>query len=487
MVAQHAYAADGGLVDLIGWDNARLFEYHNSRLGIDACGSRADNIFAPTCLSQIPAIVPMLGQLEGLSAVNAARLGSAGQALETGRLDEAEQLLQAAYRDTPEHPEILRLQSGLFSQRGRHAEAVQLMRLALRSRGDDPLYYNTLGTVLGAAGNYDEAIQTFRHSCSMQPQFALAWYNLGVMLTRAVRNDEAVVALREASRLRPDNTDASALLADLLRTQGQVLDAEKSYEQLIRDRPWSGVAWWGLADLKHRHFNSREVSAMQTALDRHEASVDDRIAIGLALAKAFDDAGQFEDSLQALHQSHALAWQRRPWNASAMSGALSRIRQAFASARMPAAGALGCEVIFVVSLPRSGSTLVEQILASHSQVEGAGELPDLPLVIAEESRRRSQPFPRWVATTQPADWERLGRRYLERTAHWRHARPIFIDKLPNNWMYIDAIRAMLPGARVIGCRRDPLEACFSCYRQYMQNSDYANRFEDLAAFGAILT
>jgi tetratricopeptide (TPR) repeat protein len=145
MVAQHAYAADGGLVDLIGWDNARLFEYHNSRLGIDACGSRAANIFAPTCLSQIPAIVPMLGQLEGLSAVNAARLGSAGQALETGRLDEAEQLLQAAYRDTPEHPEILRLQSGLFSQRGRHAEAVQLMRLALRSRGDDPLYYNTLG------------------------------------------------------------------------------------------------------------------------------------------------------------------------------------------------------------------------------------------------------------------------------------------------------------------------------------------------------
>ena len=451
-------------------------------LRIDAGGSHADDIFVPYLFSHIPAPVPMLGQLDGMSAVNAARLESASQALEAGRLDEAAQLLQAAHHDTPEHPEILRLQSGLLSQRGHHAEAVRLMRLALSRRGEDPLYYNTLGTVLGAAGDYDDAIQIFRHSCAMQPRFALAWYNLGVMLTRAVRNDEAMVALREALRLKPDNTDASALLADLLRTQGQIVDAENIYQRLIRNRPWSGVAWWGLADLKHRRFDSREVSAMQTALERHEASVDDRIAIGLALAKAFDDTGRFEDSLRTLHQAHALARQRRPWNAAAMSGALARIRQAFASAPTPAASALGREVIFVVSLPRSGSTLVEQILASHSQVEGAGELPDLPLVIAEESRRRNQPFPHWVATTQPAAWERLGRRYLERTAHWRHARPIFIDKLPNNWMYIDAIRAMLPGARVIGCRRDPLEACFSCYRQYMQNSDYANRFEDLAAF-----
>lgn len=424
----------------------------------------------------------MLGHLHGLNPSNAARLGNAGQALEAGRLDEAAQLLQAAHHDAPEHPEVLRLQSGLLSQRGRHAEAIQLMRLALSRRGEDPLYHNTLGTVLGAAGDYDEAIRALQRSCSLQPRLALAWYNLGVMLTRAVRNDEAMVALRSALSLEPVNIGASALLADLLRTQGQTVDAEKIYGRLIQEQPWSGVAWWGLADLKHRRFDANGIKAMQAALKHREASVDDRIATGLALAKAFDDTGRFDDSLKTLHAAHALAWQRRPWNAAAMSGALARIRQAFVPAPTPAATSLGREVVFIVSLPRSGSTLVEQILASHSQVEGAGELPDLPLVIAEESRRRGQPFPHWVGAMQPTDWERLGKRYLERTAHWRRVRPIFVDKLPNNWMYLGAIRAMLPGARIVGCRRDPLETCFSCYRQYMQNSDYANRFEDLAAF-----
>jgi len=115
-------------------------------------------------------------------------------------------------------------------------------------------------------------------------------------------------------------------------------------------------------------------------------------------------------------------------------------------------------------------------------VEGAGELSDLPLVLGEESRRRGQPFPQWVAAMQPADWERLGQRYLERTAHWRRQRPVFIDKLPNNWMYIGAIRAMLPAARIICCRRDPLETCFSCYRQHLANNEYSRTFGDLASF-----
>jgi tetratricopeptide (TPR) repeat protein len=424
----------------------------------------------------------MLARLHGLNQLNATRLGAAGEALEAGRLDEAARLLQAVHAEAPDHPEVLRLQAGLLGQRGHHAEAVRNMRHALTLRGDDPLYYNTLGTLLGSAGDYDEAIQVLQHSCKLQPGLALAWYNLGVMLTRAVRNDEAMAAMRQALALEPAHAGSRALLADLLRTQGHTAEAEQTYRTLLQSQPWSGVAWWGLADLKHRRFGADDIPAMQAALARREASVDDRIAIGFALAKAYDDAGRFAESLQALHQAHALAWQRRPWNAAAMSGALARIRQAFVPPPAAAPASLGREVIFIVSLPRSGSTLVEQILASHSQVEGAGELPDLPQVIAEESRRRGQPFPRWVGAMQAADWQRLGERYLERTAHWRRARPMFTDKLPNNWMYLGAIRAMLPGAHVIGCRRDPLETCFSCYRQYMQNSDYTNRFEDLAAF-----
>jgi hypothetical protein len=133
-------------------------------------------------------------------------------------------------------------------------------------------------------------------------------------------------------------------------------------------------------------------------------------------------------------------------------------------------------------MPRSGSTLVEQILASHSQVEGGGELPDLPMVLTEDSRRRGVAFPHWVAAAGGDDWARLGRRYLERTAHWRERRPRFTDKLPYNWFYVGAIRAMLPGARVIVARRDPLETCFSCYRQHLAQNEYTRTFADLAAF-----
>src|SRR5262249_30598405 len=143
---------------------------------------------------------------------------------------------------------------------------------------------------------------------------------------------------------------------------------------------------------------------------------------------------------------------------------------------------LGAEAIFIVGLPRSGSSLTEQILASHSQVEGAGELSDLPRILTEESRRRGQPLQQWASAAHTDDWQRLGQQYLDRTANWRSRRPRFTDKLPYNWLYVGAIRAMLPGSRILVCRRDPLETCVACYRQRLTGNEYAHTFDDLAAF-----
>lgn len=422
-------------------------------------------------------------RLAGLDSAAAQRLAAAAQAIEAGRLD----LAQAHLANLPEparaHPEALRLQAGVLGASGRHGEAIGAMRNALAQRPHDALYHNTLGTLLGDAGDYDGAIAALRESCRLQPALALAWYNLGIMLVRSVRNEEAVQALREAVGLAPDHMDARALLADLLRTTGRTTEAEADYRRILADQPAAGMAWWGLADLRGPAFSDADVAAMQALWQRADPSIANRVAIGFALARALDQQQRYAESLDVLAQAHALARQQRPWNALAFADGLSAVRAAFDAA--PAASApadSGEGVIFITSLPRSGSTLVEQILASHPQVEGAGELPDLPLVLGEESRRRGLPFPRWVGAMQAADWQRLGERYLERTAHWRSRRPVFTDKLPNNWMYVGAIRAMLPGARVIACRRDPLETCFSCYRQHLPNGDYAHRFEDLAAF-----
>ena len=122
---------------------------------------------------------------------------------------------------------------------------------------------------------------------------------------------------------------------------------------------------------------------------------------------------------------------------------------------------LGSEVIFVVGLPRSATTLTEQILAGHSQVEGASELPYLGRVIEQESRRRGRSFPDWVSTATADDWARMGQAYLHMSACWRTSKPVATDKLPANWCYVGAALWMLPAARVIDCRRDPAETCWS--------------------------
>jgi hypothetical protein len=243
------------------------------------------------------------------------------------------------------------------------------------------------------------------------------------------------------------------------------------------------MAWWGLADLKTVRFAQDDIDRMQRAMQDPRAQDNDRIAIGLALAKALDDHGEYAKSLEMLAQAHGIARRRRQWSAANFSAGISLILEKFTPPPDAAPDReLGRGVIFIVGLPRSGSTLAEQILASHPVVEGPGELPDLAATLTGETQARGMPYPTWVPAMQPADWQRLGELYLQRTARWRERRPVFVDKLPGNWYFIGAIRAMLPAAKIIACRRDPLETCFSCYRQHLDNNEYARTFEDLAAY-----
>jgi tetratricopeptide (TPR) repeat protein len=426
---------------------------------------------------------PATPRLHGLAPVAVQQVVATANALEAGRVDEAERQLAGVIASNPTHAEVLRLHAGIRSLRGDNDTAIRAIRQAVAQRPADALYQNTLGTVLAEAGDYDGAIAALRRCCELQPDLAFAWFNLGVMLTRCVRNDEAVIALQKAVTLAPDHVQARALLADMLRVGNRADEARVEYRRILTERPFAGMAWWGLADLKTTRFEPADIERLQAAMQDTRASDDDLIAMGFALAKAFDDDARYRDSLEALQRANALALRRRRWDAPGFCAFMASIRAAFSQPTSATADAqLGREVVFIVSLPRSGSTLIEQILASHPDVEGAGELADLPLVIAEESRRRQQAFPQWVGAMNAQDWARLGRRYLERTAHWSQRRPLFTDKLPNNWYYFDAIRAMLPAARIVGARRDPLETCFSCYRQFLYNNEYTRTFESLAGF-----
>jgi tetratricopeptide (TPR) repeat protein len=425
---------------------------------------------------------PPGSRLHGLSPTAIASAIAAAQALELGRADDAERALGGALTQHSEHPEVLRLVAGMHTLRGEHAQAVSSLRRALEKRPQDALYWNTLGSALIPLGDYDAAIAALGHAVALDAQLGVAWYNLGLALTHSVRPDEAASALQHAIAIVPTHISARVLLADQLRGSGRVDEAAAEYRRVIAQQPAAGMAWIGLANLKSAKLDSADIAAMQRTLTRTDVGDDDRIALGFALASALEDGGRYVDASGALAQAHACARRRGAWNAAAFSAHVDSVLAAFPTASSGTASTLGDEAIFIVSLPRSGSTLIEQILATHSQVEGASELPDLPQVLTEESQRRGQPFPQWVAAMRPADWERLGRRYLERTARWRQRHPRFTDKLLTNWLHVGAIRAMLPGARIVAVRRDPLETCLACYRQHLAGNAYTHDFVDLAAY-----
>ena len=423
----------------------------------------------------------MTDGIQGWDAQAQAQYARAVEALAAGKPRDAAALARVLVEQAPAHPDVLHLLAGIRGRLGDHAGAVNAVRQALQARPDDATFCCTLGKQLAALGQLDAAIEALQRACALQPGLAMAWYNLGVLQVRAVRFGEAEAGLRKTLELAPDNLQARLQLADLLKMAGRVDDAAATWREVLATHPASGDAWWGLADL--RQVGDGDIPAMQAAMRDPQASERDRIALGFAIARVLDRNDRCTEAMGVLKETHAHARKLQAWDAASFSRGLDAVLEAFAAVRTNGSKR-GHGAIFIASLPRSGSTLTEQVLAAHSQVEASGELRDLPQVLAEESRQRGRHYPDWVASMSDGDWRRLGERYLERTARWRERKPFFTDKLPGNWLHIGVIRAMLPGAKVIVCRRDPLETCFSCYRQYMSadGQGWTHRFEDLAAY-----
>jgi tetratricopeptide (TPR) repeat protein len=426
--------------------------------------------------------LPPDSRLDGLSPSASRRLVAATQALALGRVVDAEQRLRGLLAVYPNHPEVLRMSAGLQSLRGDFYGAMAIMERAIALRPNDAAYWSSFGSALIDAARYDDAIDALRHACELDPTYTTAWYNLGLAYIRCMRVDEASAALKRAVSQAPElEVNARVILGNMFRAEGRNDEAIAEYRATIKQQVHAGNAWWGLAEIKTQRFADEDLDNLRQALRHPGASEDDLSAMGFTLAKALDDRKLYAESLAALAEAHARVRARKRWDPAVYSAHIDAILEAFTPPVAGAAEPLGHEAIFVASMPRSGSTLTEQVFASHSQVDGGGEVADLPSVLMEESKRLNKPFPDFVPALTPGDWERMGRAYLERTSRWRSGRARFTDKMPSNWHYVGVIRAMLPGARIIMVRRDPLETCLSCYRQRLANSEYTRTFDDLAA------
>lgn len=423
-------------------------------------------------------------RLSGLSPRAARMVEDAATWIDRRRLEDARRNLVAAFLLAPKHPEILRLQGVLNHLDGRYAEAVETLREALEAAPDDALICNNLGSALRANGDASAALEMFARATELDPELAAAWFNLGKTLKTQARPEKALPVLQRALELSPGHVPARIVLGDSLKALGQIDEAAKAFREALKLNPRNTQAWFSLANIKTVPLTLSEVAQLEQLLRERSISDEDRVRMGFSLAKALEDNCQYEKSFAALSEANRCKRRQEPWDAEKFSASIDAILEA--CALPPTASApptQGSEVIFIVSLPRSGSTLTEQILAAHPEIEGASELPDLPAVIKEESERRGVDFPAWFKDASADDWERMGKNYLERTKRWRLQRPRFTDKGLANWHAVGAALAMLPAARFVVCRRDPLETCLSCYVQlFARGQKFSYDINDLAAY-----
>jgi tetratricopeptide (TPR) repeat protein len=404
-------------------------------------------------------------RLAGLPQEQIAALQAAARAMRDRQPAIADRLLAQVLAASGRHPEALRLLGLLRRAEQRPADAIAAFESALAQWPDDAVALNDLAGVRMETGDRAGAIADWKRACALAPDQPMPWFNLGRNLQMLGDSEPAVAALRRASALAPDFPPASILLGDALVHLGELDEAEQQYRRAIAVQPGSGDAWRGLANIKTRALSDADRDALLAQLARKDIADADRVAMGHALGKLEEDHGRYPDAFAAVSAANARSRSSAPWSAQALRDYVAAALAATRSLPAPEDSTLGREAIFIVGLPRSGSTLVEQILAAHADVEGASELHELGALIQRESIRRRRPYPAWIAEATAHDWRRLGEEYLHDTARWRERRPRLTDKMPENWKHAGILRAMLPGARVIDVRRDPVETGWSCFKQ----------------------
>ncbi|WP_205214990.1 MULTISPECIES: tetratricopeptide repeat-containing sulfotransferase family protein [Sphingomonas] len=367
-----------------------------------------------------------------------------------GRMGDSETLLRRALEIAPAFVPARANLALVLARTGRAAEALPLLDAVFEAEPDDIGHFNLKAATLGRLGDFDEAIALYEQVLARAPNQPRVWLSLGHMLKTVGRQAEGIAAYRRAIELR---------------------------SQL-------GEAWWSLANLKTVRFDEADRTTMERMLDEPGLTPEDRFQLHFALGKAWHDAKEPPRAFGHYAEANRLRRERLPYDPATISTAVDRAIAVFTPELYAAAAGSGCQApdpIFIVGMPRAGSTLVEQILSSHSQVEGTSELPDLPAVA-----RELLGYPGSVREMDAAAREAAGADYLKRAGVQRRtARPFFIDKLPNNWLYVPFIALVLPNAKIIDARRHPLGCGFANFRQHFaQGQPFSYDLADMGRYYA---
>jgi predicted Zn-dependent protease len=435
-------------------------------------------------------------ELAGINAATAdPELLTAATAMNEGRLEDSAAILSARLARTPEDAPARRMLGEICWRRGDMVAAITEVERAVATTPGFDLAREFLIRLLMQSNRLPEALahaETLGASPVKSPGHALIKASI---LVRLGDQEGARVLYERLLAAQPAQPQVWQNLGHVLKTLGRQTEAVDAYRQAVARQPTMGEAWWSLANLKTVHLGSADITTMQAALRQAERAAtrsdEDIFHLHFALGKAFEDARDHASSFDHYARGNSLRRTMVRHDAAGFSAEVAATARTFTAAFIAERGPGGCpapDPIFIVGLPRSGSTLVEQILASHSQVEGTMELAEMMMIASRLQARVDggdfADFRSMVAALTPGDRRRLGEEYLERTRiHRRTDRPLFIDKMPNNWQHVGLIRLILPNARIIDARRHPMSCCFSGWKQHFaRGQTFSYDLEDIGRY-----
>lgn len=410
-------------------------------------------------------------QCRRLSALPGALLG-VRNFLAEGKLLKAESLCRTFLKQNPKHVEGMRLLADIGVKLSILDDAEFLLESALVFEPENPFARFDYINVLHQRQKYAQSLEQAQTLLDQEPSNDRYRTSVANQLVAVGRFEEALDVYDDIATRVPNSAPLQLLRGHALKTIGRVDEAIEAYRSAYQARPEFGDAYWSLANLKTYRFTEAERQQMLAEECASTINTDDRIHLCFALGKAYEDTEQFEDAAHWYQRGNQLKRVDAAYDADRMTEQL-KLQQRYCDAayfsNIANSGCTDPAPIFIVGLPRAGSTLLEQILASHSQVDGTLELQNIPAIAHKLDGRRmvyDEPqYPRVLHDLESEQATLLGEQYIAETQIHRAGAPYFIDKMPNNFRHIGLIKTILPNAKVIDARRHPMACCFSGYKQ----------------------
>ncbi len=410
--------------------------------------------------------------------------------LSQGKLRKAEELCRKFLKANPTHTEAMRLLAEIATGFGELGDAEYLLESATEFAPDNiQIRIDYIG-VLRQRQKFPEALVVAEALFSEHPENPQIESLYAVEKMQSGDYDGAIAMFDNILRKLPGDAVTLTSRGHALKTRGDQQAAIESYRAAIAHNPWHGDAYYSLSNLKTYRFDDEQVAEMLALEQREELSPVSRVHLDFALGKAFEDGRDYARAFEFYSKGNQLKRQQSNYSAERMSEELAAQRKYFTEKVLTSRGTPGFpapDPIFIVGLPRAGSTLLEQILSSHSQVDGTLELPNI-LATAQTLKRRgrddaAKQYPELLTELSDTELSSLGKRYMEETRIHRQSAPFFIDKMPNNFRHVGLIKLILPNARIIDARRHPMACCFSGFKQlFAEGQEFSYNLVDIGRY-----